>query len=547
MLQNISAAPVDGSGHVTATGVIRLAIAVTWDDPGSARIDAGRIHVAWKRSTFSWPANSMVVGGGNDYAVIPDVRDGIALTIRARAEGADGKLGTWSAELVYTPDSGFLDMDGPPSSGIRGGNQVSDGNFELGPNASVWDLVDETATATGSAEIVDAGLDGIAGKFGPYLGHIAITAGAVGAYYRILNLVHLPVSGGDWKRLLVAARRDFDFGDFEARVNTLFYDSGGNYVSGTAHAAILELTSNFLWPDLRWVARFQVPTELDIAAVQLQLEHRMTATGAQHSYWDGLALLAQTFMRSATETTQVDRTDTTPTNLVTLQDFDGGHEGVIHFDGETEVTIEAVCYATVKRGASNITSPARARARLRLQDVGGGTTISIVTAVLVSRMTVQDGSDLGSGGETDVDMRKLRGGRDAGARDLQGPPGGLARRRRRQRDRPVLRPLDPDHQELRRAMALGLGLGSGAGHVAERCRRRRWHAHHRHHRPARRVAVRRRRGAGADRLQRQRSPRPARQHGRRRRQRSGVGAAPARLSFDGGDDYVLVNQTHWPT
>ncbi|HEX5776458.1 MAG TPA: hypothetical protein VFX95_07240, partial [Caulobacteraceae bacterium] len=404
LITGLSAAVLEDSAQVQGHGRIKVNVAVTWDVvPNRLVRSAGTIQVSWKKQSESWPRKSVHASGDEIQAVLAGLRQGVAYHIRARCKGApsagriDVPRGKWS-QIAFTPDSGIPDMDGPPSTGIQGENQVVDGNFERGPNASTWQLTDSGATAAGSASIAASPN---AGKYGPYRAFISLTSPSIGQMRRIETTPFIQVSGGEWKLVKAATIYDFDLGlSFEGRVNILYFDSDQAFVS--AHAAIVEGSPSFGWSDKRYVARFQVPAEVDISWLKLQLEHRASQAGAQGSYWDGIDLRTLVVMRDDPVATLVQTSDVTNwSDLVTLDDFPGGDEDDIYFDGETTVEIRAVVSANVKRiTSSDLTTRTKAVARLRREVVGGATTV-LVAKQRIARADPSELASNGSEGDTD--------------------------------------------------------------------------------------------------------------------------------------------------
>lgn len=407
LVTGLTADVLEDSAQINANGVVTVDVVVSWNLVSNILVrNTGDIRVAWKRQTAS--AYKVVTASGDDIqTVIPGLRQGVAYHIRARAEGGptagrpDKPVGAWTTNISFTPDSGLLDLSGPPSTGVQGANQVVDGAFERGPGASIWDIVDETATATGSAQIETTG-----GKFGPHRAKITITAASAGNEYRVRNNIYMPISAGEWRRVVVAVAKTASNPDFEARVNIIFYDS--DQVSQFTTVPIIATVSATPWPEERLVGGFQVPGDLDIAFCRAQLHHEALSGGAQESVWDGLEVNLHTRMSNEMESAQVNRTNNTWVALSTLEDFAGGgaDQDDIYFDGQTSISVSGYVSANVKRGTSNITVQTRATARLVLEEVGVGSTV-ITGETLVARMTVADGTELGSNGETDVEAKTL--------------------------------------------------------------------------------------------------------------------------------------------
>lgn len=297
----------------------------------------------------------------------------------------------WTQQIdAYPVLTGRVPLPGPPGSGVTGSNKVVDGDFEFGPTSQVWDLNDETATATGAAEIEATG-----GKYGPNHLEITITAAAVDDFYRVRNDIYIPVKAGEWYSCLMNARRGGGGPSFRAKLVVLFYDRDKVFV--TAVDAITEDVVETAYPERRYVGNLQVPGQVDIVWARVQPRHQALSSGAQQSFWDGIGMKDQERMRSVQETTQLDTSSTvTWSNLVSLTGFQD--EASIYFDGESEVLFQAHVRAQVARGASDVASRTRAHARLRLETVGGST-VNIVTRERIAGIVPGELTAAGPGDE----------------------------------------------------------------------------------------------------------------------------------------------------
>lgn len=306
----------------------------------------------------------------------------------------------WTRQIdAYRIISGRIQLPGPPGSGVTGSNEVVDGNFEDGPGANTWDLVDEAGTLpSASATIVTTG-----GKYGPHMLQIAGSATAAGQVYRVRSRNLISVTAGEWRQIKVAFKKSTAGVDTKVRLIALFFNASGGFVS--AWDLIDQVISNTVFPESRSLGEVQVPGAGNIATLQIEAKVESTAAGLCATHWDGFSCRELIKMSTDRGDILVERKDTTFVNLRSLNGFTtGDDETSVYFDGDEIILFSAAVEAEVKRdGATDITSSTRAVARLRLEQVGVGTT-SIVT---LTRIAVLRPGEVASGGSSDPDMKNL--------------------------------------------------------------------------------------------------------------------------------------------
>lgn len=203
-ITGLAAEVEEDSAQVNVHGRQTIDVVVSWDlVPNRLVRAAGDVRVSWKKQSNSWPGRSTTVSGDEIQAVLPGLLQNIPYHIRARAEGTgtagrfDKPRGPWTANLPFTPNSGFISA-GRPGTPTLSHNELTNPNFRQ--RSEGWQYV---SAATGTIDWIDMG-----GRFGTASTRLTVVSDDLNIRPDAQELI--PVEVGQrrrfrfWRRITVA-------------------------------------------------------------------------------------------------------------------------------------------------------------------------------------------------------------------------------------------------------------------------------------------------------------------------------------------------------
>jgi hypothetical protein len=300
LVTGLAATVLEGSAQVQADGTIAVDVQVSWNLVTNILVRAsGHIRIGWKKSTESFPRKATTVPGDEIHAVLPGLVQGTTYHIRARAEGgatagrSDIPVGEWSANISFTPDSGFTIMPGPPGSASWGDNLIDNPSFEHGSSATSAPAWEAQITAPATFAIGASG-----GKFGERVAMITFNDSVASQYLRTnTNGPYgglIPVEPGQRYLIVFWVYAGATNDDIEIRANLQFYGAAGKtdfIQTDTAGSRIITTVDETKW--LRVKAVHSVPNDPDIAFMRLQAAAEASGDVTTYVLFDGFRVRRQ--------------------------------------------------------------------------------------------------------------------------------------------------------------------------------------------------------------------------------------------------------------